>query len=146
MLTGTVTITWGTPAATTVVTISITVAPAGAVLLGVTPPSLPTATPGQTFIVALTGTGFVSSPDPAQATMVGIVSGGSLAADANLAATVINASNIILTIAVPPAADPLLPFGATGSGGTITLGVCNPRAPLAPSPRERRSSPLPPIP
>ncbi|MGD0772665.1 MAG: putative Ig domain-containing protein [Candidatus Solibacter sp.] len=126
VLTGTVSITWGNPAATTVITIKVTVQPAGATLLSVTPPSLPTAVPGQTFTVALTGTGFIASADAAQATMVGIVSGGSLLADANIAAAVINPSNIILTITVPAAADPLLPFAAAGVGGTVTLGVCNP--------------------
>ena len=126
VLTGTVTVTWGTPAMTTAITIKITVQPAAATLLGVMPPSLPTAAVGQTFTVALIGTGFVASPDPLQATTVGIVSGGSLLADANIVSTVVNASNIILTITVPASADPLLPFGATGTGGTVNLGVCNP--------------------
>jgi len=127
-ISGTVSVTWGTPAATTVITINATVQAAGATLLAVNPPSLPTAAPGQSFIVALTGTGFVASTDPAQATTVGIVSGGSLTADPNVVATVLNASNIILAITVPAAgADPLMPFGASGSGGTVTLGICNPR-------------------
>jgi uncharacterized protein (TIGR03437 family) len=126
VLTGTVTITWGAPASTTVITINITVQPAAATLLAVSPLSLPTAASGQTFTVALTGTGFVASSDPAQGTVVGIVSGGLLVADANIAATVVNASNVILTITVPVAADPFLPFSPTGSGGTVTLGVCNP--------------------
>jgi uncharacterized protein (TIGR03437 family) len=126
VLTGTVAITWGTPASTTVITINITVQPAAATLLRATPPSLPTAAPGQTFTLALTGTGFVASLDPAQGTMVGIVSGGLLVADANIVSTVVNPSNIILTITVPAAADPFLPFAPTGSGGTVNLGVCNP--------------------
>ncbi|HEY1493391.1 MAG TPA: hypothetical protein VGF49_02565, partial [Candidatus Solibacter sp.] len=128
VMSGTVSVTWGTPAATTVITINATVQAAGATLLAVNPPSLPTAAPGQSFIVALTGTGFVASKNPAQATMVGIVSGGLLTPDPNLVATVLNASNIILAITVPAAgADPLLPFAAAGSGGTLTLGICNPR-------------------
>lgn len=128
VVSGRVTITWGTPATTTVVTISATVQAAGATLMAVNPPSLPTAAAGQSFIVALTGTGFVASTDPAQATTVGIVSGGSLTPDPNLAATVLNSSNIILAISVPTAgADPLLPFGTSGSGGPVTLGICNPR-------------------
>jgi uncharacterized protein (TIGR03437 family) len=126
VLTGTVTIAWGSPAATTVVTLNVTVQPTKATLLGVSPLSLPTAAPGQTFTVALSGLGFVANSDPAQRTVVGIVSGGSLAGNANISATVLNASNIILTIAVPSVPDPLLPFAPTGSGGTIQLGVCNP--------------------
>ena len=127
VLTGTVTVTCGPPASsTTVITINITVQPATATVGGATPASLPTAAPGQTFTVALSGTGFVASSDPAQATVVGIVSGGSLVADANIASTVINASNIILVITVPASPDPFLPFDPTGSGGTVSLGVCNP--------------------
>ena len=126
ILTGTVAITWGAPASTTVITINITVQPAAATLLRVTPPTLPTSAAGQTFTVALTGMGFVASSDPAQATVVGIVSGGSLVADANIVSTVVNPSNIILTITVPAAADPFLPFAPTGQGGTVNLGVCNP--------------------
>jgi uncharacterized protein (TIGR03437 family) len=126
VLTGTVTITWGAPAVTTVIIVNITVQPAAATVLGVTPPSLPTAAPGQTFTVALTGMGFVASSDPAQGTVVGIVSGGLLVADANIASTVVNPSNILLTITVPVAADPFLPFAPAGSGGTVNLGVCNP--------------------
>jgi hypothetical protein len=127
VLTGTVSITWGDPATTTVVTIKAAVQSAGATVLSVTPPSLPTASAGQTFTVALTGAGFIASADALQATMVGIISGGSLVADANIAAAVVNPSNIILTITVPAAADPLLPFAAAGVGGTVTLGVCNPQ-------------------
>jgi len=47
-------------------------------------------------------------------------------ADASLTATVVNASNIIVTITVPAVADPLLPFSPTGAGGSVNLGVCNP--------------------
>ena len=45
-------------------------------------------------------------------------------ADANLAATVVNANTIILVITVPTSSDPYLPF--SGIGGTVTIGVCNP--------------------
>jgi uncharacterized protein (TIGR03437 family) len=126
VLSGTLTITWGSPASTTVVTINVALQPAAATVLALTPSSLPTSVPGRTFIVALSGSGFVAGPDPSQATMVGIVSGGSLVADANIVSSVINPSNLILAITVPAAADPLLPFAAAGSGGTVTLGVCNP--------------------
>jgi uncharacterized protein (TIGR03437 family) len=126
VLSGTLTVSWGSPATSTVITISIAIQAAAATVLAVSPPSLPTAAPGQILIVALTGTGFVAGPDPLQATTVGIVSNGSLAPDANIVSTVINPSNIILTITVPASADPLLPFDPAGSGGTVKLGVCNP--------------------
>jgi uncharacterized protein (TIGR03437 family) len=118
-LTGTVTITWGAAAATTVVTITFAVQPAPATLLGVSPPSVPTAAPGQTFTVALAGTGFGAT------TVVGIVSGATLVEDPNIAFQVINPSNIILTLTVPATADPQLPFAPAGAGGTVSLGVCN---------------------
>ena len=118
-LTGTVTITWGAAASTTVITMNIAVQSAAATVLGVAPSSLPTAAPGQFFTVALTGTGFGPT------TAVGIVSGGALMADPNVASLVINPSNIILTITVPATPDPLLPFAPTGAGGTVTLGACN---------------------
>jgi uncharacterized protein (TIGR03437 family) len=126
LLSGSLTVTWGSPATTTVITINLSIQPAAATVLAVTPPSLPTAAAGQAFTVALTGSGFVPGSDPARATTVGIVSGGSLVVDANIAASVINSSNIILTITVPAAGDSLLPFGAAGSGGIVKLGVCNP--------------------
>jgi len=126
VLTGTVTITSGTPSSKTVITINVKVLPVEAALLAITPRSLPTAAPGQTFTVALSGVGFVSSSDTVPGTFVGIVSGGSLVADANIVSHVVNASNLILTITVPAAADPYLPFSPTGAGGTVNLGVCNP--------------------
>lgn len=124
--TGTVTVTWGNPATATVVTMNIAIQSAGATLLGVSPLSVPTAPAGETFTVALIGSGFVASSDAAQRTQVGIVSGGQLVADANLAATVVNSSNLIVVITVPAKADPLLPFDESGTGGNVTLGVCNP--------------------
>lgn len=127
VLAGTVTINWGTPVTKTVVTLNMTVQPIDATLFGVTPRSLPAAAAGQTFTVALTGIGFVPGSDPAQRTVVGMVSGGALVADANIVSSVVNASNIILTITVPVAPDPFLPFAPTGAGGTVNLGVCNPK-------------------
>ncbi|SPE42210.1 Ig family protein (fragment) [Candidatus Sulfopaludibacter sp. SbA3] len=126
ILSGTVTVTWGSPASTTVITINIAVQSAEATLADVSPLSLPAAAPGQTFTVALSGTGFTASPDARQRTVVGIVSAKSLVADANIASTVVDSAVIILTITVPTAADPLLPFAPAGPGGTVTLGVCNP--------------------
>ena len=119
-------ITWGTPATTTVVTFNLTIQPPTATLRSVTPSVAPTAAAGQTVTVALNGSGFVASSDPAQATVVGIVSAGALAADKNLAVTVSNSSNILVTITVPASADRFLPFSPSGPGGTVTLGVCNP--------------------
>jgi uncharacterized protein (TIGR03437 family) len=128
VLTGTVTLTWGSPASTIVVTFNVTVQSPGATLTGLTPASLPTAASGQTFSVVITGTGFVPSTDPTQKTKVGVVVGGSgpIVTDTNISANVINPSNIILTITVPVAADANLPFAQNGAGGTVTLGICNP--------------------
>ena len=126
VLTGTVTLTWGSPASTIVVTFNITVVSPGATLSGLTPASLPTAASGQTFSVVVTGTGFVPSTDPLQKTRVGVVVAGSLVNDTNISANVINPSNIILTITVPATADTNLPFSQSGSGGPVTLGICNP--------------------
>lgn len=126
VLTGTVSITWGSPATTTVVTINLTIQPSAATLQSILPSVVPAAAAGQTVTVALSGSGFVDSTDPAQATVVGIVSGGSLMADKNLAVTISNSSNILVTITAPATSDRLLPFSPSGSGGTVTLGVCNP--------------------
>jgi uncharacterized protein (TIGR03437 family) len=125
VLTGTVTVTWGNPASTTVVTFNITVLSPQATLASISPASLPTASSGQSFTVVLNGSGFVPSTDPTQKTKVGIVSSGVLVQDTNIASTVVNASNMILTITVPATADTYLPF--SGSGGTVVLGICNPQ-------------------
>lgn len=125
-LTGTVTLTWGTPASTIVVTFNILVLSPGATVTGLTPASLPTANSGQVFTVVLTGTGFVTSTDPAQKTKVGVVVGGSIVSDTNIAVNVVNPSNIILTITVPAVADAYLPFAVAGTGGSVPLGICNP--------------------
>ncbi|HEV2448237.1 MAG TPA: putative Ig domain-containing protein, partial [Candidatus Sulfopaludibacter sp.] len=126
VLTGTVSIAWGSPATTTAVTFNVSAQSAAAVLQAVSPLTLPTATPGQTFTVALSGAGFVASSDATQRTVAGIVSGGSLVADPNVTAAAVNSSTIILTITAPVSADPLLPFDPAGAGGTVVLGVCNP--------------------
>lgn len=125
-LTGTVTLTWGSPASTIVVTFNILVLSPGATVTGLTPASLPTANSGQVFTVVLTGTGFVTSTDPTQKTKVGIVIGGAIVADTNIAVNVVNPSNIILTITVPAVADANLPFAVSGTGGPVPLGICNP--------------------
>lgn len=126
VLTGTVTLTWGSPASTTVVTFNVTVLSPGATLTGLSPASLPTAPAGQSFTVALSGSGFVVSPDPLIRTRVAIVVGGIMVNDNNLSWTVVNASNILLTINVPVTTDPYLPFSPSGPGGTVIIGVCGP--------------------
>jgi uncharacterized protein (TIGR03437 family) len=126
VLTGTVTLTWGSPASTIVVTFNISIQSPGATLSGLTPASLPTANAGQTFTVVLTGTGFVTSTDPTQKTKVGVVVSGSIVTDTNIAVNVINPSNIILTITVPVVPDANLPFAVAGTGGPVAIGICNP--------------------
>ena len=124
VLTGTVTVTWGSPSSTTVVTFNVTVQSPQATLASISPASLPTAASGtQPLTVVLTGTGFVQSSDPTQKTKVGVVSSNVLVQDTNIGVTVSNASNIILSI-TPTSTDTYLPFTA---GGTVILGVCNPQ-------------------
>jgi uncharacterized protein (TIGR03437 family) len=126
VLTGTVSLSWGTPASTIVVTFNVTVQSAGATVTGISPAGLPTAAAGQTFQVVLTGSGFVPGTDPTQKTKVGIVINGALVPDTNLSSNVSNSSNMIVTVTVPSNADANLPFSPTGTGGLVTLGVCNP--------------------
>jgi len=126
VLTGTATFTWGSPAQTIVVTINVTVQSAGATVSGISPASLPTAASGTTFTAVLTGSGFITGTDPALRTKVGIVSSGVLVTNTNITSTVINGSNIILTIIVPAVADAALPFSPTGTGGSVVIGICNP--------------------
>lgn len=126
VLTGVVTITWGLPASTVVVTFNVTVVSPGATLTSIAPASLPTAAAGQTFTVVISGTGFVPSADPTQKTKIGVVVSGSIVTDTNIASTVVNSSNITLTITVPAVVDQYLPFAIAGAGGNVTLGVCNP--------------------
>ncbi len=124
-LTGTLSLTWGSPASTIVVTFSVNVLSPGSTVTGLSPASLPTASSG-TFTVALTGTGFVTGTDPTQRTKVGIVSNGSLITDTNISSTIVNPSNMILTFTVPATADANLPFSPSGTGGNVIIGVCNP--------------------
>jgi len=125
-LIGNVTLTWGNPSRTIVVTININVQGAGATVSGISPASLPTAAGGATFTLVLTGADFVSAADTALRTRVGIVSNGALVNNTNLQANVVNGSNIILTIVVPAVADMALPFALIGTGGSVVIGVCNP--------------------
>ena len=130
VITGTVSLTWGSPAQITVVTINLTIASPGAALSSLSPATIPTAVAPMTFPVVLSGSGFVGGSNTALNTKVGIVVGGVMVADSNLSLpNVVNPSNIIETITVPSSADALLPFAPGGVnnvvGGTVTLGVCN---------------------
>ena len=122
-LTGTVSIIWGNPSSTTVVTFNITVLSPGATLTAITPAAIPTAAPGTTQTIYLTGTGFIPSTDPNQKTRVGLWVGNAFVSHSSLSANVINSANIALTITAPAASDTSLPFAA---GGTVMLAVCNP--------------------
>lgn len=127
-LTGTVSIVWGQPASTTVVTINVTVLSAAASLSSVAPVGLPTATSG-TFTLSFSGTGFVAGTGSGS-TKLGIVSGQSLVFDPYVVATVTN-TGITAVITVPPGGnDSLLPF-STATSGTVTFGVCNPIPPAS---------------
>ena len=129
VLTGTVTLTYGSPASTIVVTFNVTVSSPGATLTGVIPASIPTAAAGTVFSVVLTGTGFVPSTDLTLKTKVGIIPnqlGTAITFDTNIGVTVTNASNMTLLITVPAGTDTNLPFSQTGAGGSVMFGICNP--------------------
>jgi uncharacterized protein (TIGR03437 family) len=124
-LTGSVILTpTGGTAITVVFIITIQAPGTNAFLTGITPTNLPTAPAGSTFMVTLYGSGFVSSTDATQKTQVGVVVAGVWKNDTYIAANVVNASTIILTITVPAASvsEPLVFSTAT----TVTIGVCNP--------------------
>ena len=126
ILTGTVSLTWGSPATITTVTFFVTVAAPGAAISSINPASLPTAAAGQSFTLVLSGTNFVGGTDPNFATKVGVVTQSGFVVDPSISASVVNPSNIILTIVVPSTASVNLPFATSGTGGTVVLGVCNP--------------------
>lgn len=125
-LIGTVSLGWGSPARSLVVTINVTILAAGATVTGISPASLPTASPGTSFTLVLTGSEFINSSDPALRTRVGIVTAGNVVTNTNIIANVVNGSNIILTIIVPATVDAALPFSPSGNGGSVVIGVCNP--------------------
>ncbi len=131
-LTGTVTFTWGSPAAVIVVPVTINVQSPGATLTSISPATLPLAAPGTSFTVTLTGTGFVGGSDPTTKTRIGTVAGtapGLISPDTNFSLSWISATNMTLTVTVPNTADPLLPFSPTGVnavfGGPVYLGIVN---------------------
>jgi uncharacterized protein (TIGR03437 family) len=126
-LTGTVTLSYGTNSSI-VVTFNVSVLSPASTVTGLNPASLPTAAANTKFTLGLTGTGFIVSSDPTQATKVGVVqSGTTITPDPNISWTVVNGSNITLVITVN-ASDTLLPFSTSGNGGNVTIGVCNPSA------------------
>ena len=125
ILTGTVTLTWGTPASTTVVAFQVSVQSPGSTLTSITPSTVPTSNSPNSFSVALTGTGFVGGSDVTSKTRIGIVVNNAIVPDSNLAIVVTNPSNIILTITVPGTTDANLPFDPTGGGGAVHLGIVN---------------------
>ncbi len=125
-LTGTMTLTWGSPVSTVVITFQISVQSPGATITSYSPSTLPVQSAGSTpYTVTLSGTGFVYSTDPTQMTRVGVVTttGQPMTFDTNIHVNVVNQSNITLTISIPSGSDPI-PF----AGGSFTLGVCNPLA------------------
>jgi uncharacterized protein (TIGR03437 family) len=130
VLTGTVTLTWGSTNSTIVVSFSITVQAPGATVTGLSPATLPASAAGTTFTVTISGTGFVTSTDPTQRTRVGFTSngnnGGNIVSDSAITnVNVVSSSLIIVTIVAPAAADNNLQFG-TANSATSYLGVCNP--------------------
>ncbi len=126
-LTGTVTFTWGSPAAVIVVPVTINVQSPGATLTSIYPATIPLAAPGTSFTITLTGTGFVGGSDSTTKTRIGTVAGtapGLISPDTNFILVWVNANNMTLTITVPNTPDGLLPFSPTGitSGSTTTFG------------------------
>jgi len=125
-LVGTVALTWGNPEQTITVTFNVTVQAPGATINSLSPASLPTAGPGQSFTVVVSGSGFVTGTDPTLRTKVGVVATSGFVVEPSIAVNVVNVSSIILTLTVPTTASPNLPFSPTGNGGTVVIGVCNP--------------------
>jgi uncharacterized protein (TIGR03437 family) len=124
VLTGTVTLTWGNPASTIVVTYDITVVSAGATISSISPSTV--ANGQSTFSVSLVGTGFVPSTNPNQATTVGIVTtaGANMTIDPAISVSITNQSNISLQFTYPgPSYSGTIPFNTPGS---VVIGVCNP--------------------
>ncbi len=126
VLTGTVTLTYGSPAATIVVTFQITVVSPGATITSMSPATLPNSLPSYT--VALVGTGFV--PTGSSQTRVGIVQtpGAAMYFDPAISYTVTNQSNIALSLTAPTGLVLGLDAGGIPFGvpGHVTIGVCNP--------------------
>ena len=108
-LTGTLTLTWGSPVSTIVITFQVAVQSPGATIFSYSPSTLPVESSGGTpYTVTLSGSGFVVSSDPTQATRVGVATSLSapLVTDTNIHVVIVNQSNITLTITMPSGADP----------------------------------------
>jgi uncharacterized protein (TIGR03437 family) len=133
VLTGTVTLTWGSPASTIVVTFDVNVQAAGATISGLSPSTEPYSAVPTSFTVALTGTGYVQGVPITQATRVGIVTsaGSPMYFDPAITATVVNGSNITLVFSYPGAGyTGPIPFtsalATTDGYNSVLIGVCNP--------------------
>jgi uncharacterized protein (TIGR03437 family) len=124
-LTGIVSITWGTPAVTTLETFTVDVLSPTATLTSIWPASLPAAAPGTPYTLTLTGTGFIKSPNPNIATQVGIDVNGTYTPSPAFTVGVTDTSHINLAIIVPQTGTANLPFDTT-SNLNVTLSVCNP--------------------
>jgi hypothetical protein len=131
VLTGTVTLTWGSPASTIVVTFDVNVLAPGATMTGLSPSS--EAYNQNSFTVALSGTGFVQGLAITQATRVGIVTapGTPMTFDSAINPTVVNGSNISLQFIYPGSGyTGHIPFTAalatTLGSNSVVIGVCNP--------------------
>ena len=125
VLTGTVTLTSGTPATNLVVTFNVTVQAAAATVSSVSPAAFRRPSPARNSAdMVLTGSGFVISSNAALATVVGVVQPNStqISIDTNIAITGGDSSHIDFTITANTA-DTLLNFT---NGGTFTIGVCTP--------------------
>jgi uncharacterized protein (TIGR03437 family) len=133
ILTGTMTLTWGNPVSTTVVSFNVEVQSPGATITSFSPAALPVAPLSGSYTITVTGTGFSPS------TKFGVVppGGGAMNFDTNIqySSGYINQSNYVLTITVQ-ASDPYIPFSGTNpfgwsgaaENGVFTIGVCNPVA------------------
>jgi uncharacterized protein (TIGR03437 family) len=124
-LNGVLSVVWGSPAVTTVVTFTVNVQSPFATLSSIFPASVAAATAPASYTLTLTGTGFIKSPDTSIATHVGISNSGAYIENTNLAVNVTDSSHISLTITVPAVATALLPFNTITSAQVI-LSVCNP--------------------
>jgi hypothetical protein len=127
VLTGMVSIVWGNPSTTTVVTVNVNVISPTASVTGISPASLPAATTGS-FTLTLTGSGFISNTNANQpGTVVEVMSGGVYKTDTNIQANYINSTTLGVLINVPTtnAELAIFPFNTTTTA-QVTLGICNP--------------------
>ena len=124
-LNGIVSVTWGSPAVTSVVTFTVNIQSPLATLSSIFPSSVPAAKSPTSYTLTLTGTGFIESPDSSVSTHVGIATSAGYSENSNLTVFVTDSSHINLTIAVPAVATAALPFD-TLTNAQVILSVCNP--------------------